>query len=138
MSYREEFKPAALDHDDGDDDEMSGGESETSNFAGEAQDKNASASAHEDADQGSSNDNASEAARGGEDSVKSEPEVATPSQLSLSQMREKIAALEKVPVCVWFKGEVTLRSHTVSWLPRPPPSAPLPAPARRQSMALLS
>ena len=103
MICREEFKPAALDHDDGDDDDMSGGESESSNFAGEAEEKVASASAQEDADQGSSNDNASESARVGEDSVKSEPEVATPAQLSLSQMREKIAALEKV-TGVWFQG----------------------------------
>jgi hypothetical protein len=77
---------------------MSGVESESSHFAEDAgQVKIASESAHHDADQrSSSNDNASEDAGAGEDSVKSEPDLPAPSQLSLSQMREKIAALEKV------------------------------------------
>jgi hypothetical protein len=92
---REEFKPAALDHDDGDDDEMSGGESDGgADDAGG--DQSASASVHNDVDQRSSNDDHSEAAGAREDALKSEPDVPDASQLSLSQMREKIAALEKV------------------------------------------
>jgi hypothetical protein len=41
-------------------------------------------------------DDASETVDAGDGMVKSEPEIPSPSQLSLSQMREKIAALEKV------------------------------------------
>ena len=92
---REEFKPAALDHDDGDDDEMSGGES-AGGADNSGDDKSGSASVHNDVDQRSSNDDHSEAAGAREDALKSEPDVPDASQLSLSQMREKIAALEKV------------------------------------------
>jgi hypothetical protein len=89
---REEFKPAALDDED---DEMSGGESEGS-AVNESEGKSASGSAHDDPHQPGGQDNASEGADAGDDKMKSEPENSTPSQLSLSQMREKIAALEKV------------------------------------------
>ena len=107
---REEFKPAALDNDDGDDDEMSGGESDgsagaaedcsgTGSVAAGGEDKSASASAHGDAEQRSGNDDASEGAGAGDhDRASSQADAAPPSQLSLSQMREKIAALEKVRV----------------------------------------
>jgi hypothetical protein len=90
---REEFKPAALDDDD--DENMSGGQSEGS-AVNESEEHSAVASAHGDAHQTSGHDDASEGAGEGNQKVKSEPENPTPSQLSLSQMREKIAALEKV------------------------------------------
>jgi hypothetical protein len=97
---REEFKPAALDDDD-DEDEVSGGELEGS-VANESEDKSGGASAQGDAHQTCGDDNASEGGDEGRDKegangkVKSEAENPSPSQLSLSQMREKIAALEKV------------------------------------------
>ena len=95
--FREEFKPAALDNDDGDDEEMSSGESEGgADDEDAAKSGSASASAHGDAEQRSGNDDASETVDAGDGMVKSEPEIPSPSQLSLSQMREKIAALEKV------------------------------------------
>jgi hypothetical protein len=75
---------------------MSGGESQGS-AVNDSEGKRASGSAQDGPHQpGGQEDNASEGADAGDDKMKSEPESSTPSQLSLSQMREKIAALEKV------------------------------------------
>jgi hypothetical protein len=115
---REEFKPAALDDDV---DEMSGGDQSEGSAADESE--NNSASEHDDEHQSSGHDNASQGADEGDEKekIKSESENPTPSELSLSQMREKIAALEKV------RKHYAPSSARVTYCQLAAPSTPLAA-----------